>query len=117
ISGGQDLTRNPGDLGGNLEAEYRVPAELGFVQLSGKSGPEHGASMAELHAGADPIRAAGPSGVDQPDPGLVLGNPLAEHGSIDPGMQREERSPEARTEGGGGLGDAALRAGHLGRIA
>ena len=63
------------------------------------------------------VAATNPAGVDQVDVRAAVGDALAEHLSVDHGVERHKRLAKQRGERGRGLGDADLRAGDLGRKA
>ena len=91
---------------------------LGLGELAAVDGIEDGAGVLEGaalaaggSAGTDPAR------VEQPGVGLVVGDFVGEHGGVAHGVQGQEGLGEARGEGGLGLGDAVLGAGHLGGVA
>ena len=90
---------------------------LRSVELAGERGADHRARVRQLHALAGAVGAAGPAGVHQPDPRAVLRDLLAEHLGVHAGWQRQERRAEAGRERRARLGDAALGARDLGRVA
>lgn len=75
------------------------------------TGVLEGAPLAALAvAGADP------AGVEEPGVGLVLVDLVGKHLGVSHGVEGKEGLGEAAGEGGLGLGDAVLGAGHLGGI-
>src|SRR5688572_31211872 len=56
----------------------RVLYVLGVLERTCERGTHHRARMRQLHAGARSVRPAGPAGVDEPHPGPVLRDLLAE---------------------------------------
>ena len=76
----------------------------------GQHGAHHGAGVGELHPLAHAVRAAAPSGVHQPDVGVVLMQQRAEHLGVLGGMPDEEDGAEACRERGLRFRDAALGA-------
>mmetsp|Transcript_3864 Transcript_3864/g.12892 ORF Transcript_3864/g.12892 Transcript_3864/m.12892 type:complete len:667 (-) Transcript_3864:49-2049(-) len=69
------------------------------------------------HALADAVAAAGPARVDEVGRRAVAPELVAEQVRVDRRVEREEGRAEARGERRRRLGDAALRAGDLGRVA
>ena len=65
----------------------------------------------------DPVRAAGPAGVDQPDGDVVAFEPLDQHPRVLAGVARHERRAEAGREGRLRLLDPDLGPGQLGGVA
>ncbi len=108
--GREDFGRHFGHLGGNLETEHRILAELDLVELAGQCGPKHGPGEAELHSSTGAVGTAGPAGVHQPDFGAMLGDSLTQQSGIHAGVQRQERCAEAGRKGGRWFGHAPLGA-------
>lgn len=118
LLGVQQIIGHVGAGLGHLQVENVVVLKLGVGELAGVDGVEdgagvlEGASLAALgEAGADP------AGVEQPGVGLVLLNLVGEHAGVLHGVQGQEGLGEAAGEGGLGLVDAVLGAGHLGGVA
>ena len=103
--------------GGNVDIKDIVVHELAVLDGTVESAGHQGARVGELDATTHAVAAANPASVDQVDAGAAVGNTLAEHLSVDHGVERHKRLAEQRGERGHGLGDADLGAGDLGRKA
>ena len=78
---------------------------------------DHRSRVRDLHAAADAVGTARPSGVDQPHARLVLGDLLAEHPRVDVRIERQERRAETGAERRLRLRHALLGARHARGVA
>jgi len=100
------------------QVEDLVVLVLDLLELARVDGVEDGARVLERAAlAAGGGTGADPAGVEQPGAGLVLLDPLGEHLGVAHWVESQEGLGEAGGEGGFGLGDTLLGAGHLGGVA
>ncbi|QTK80153.1 hypothetical protein AT6N2_C2567 [Agrobacterium tumefaciens] len=97
----------------NGEAKIRIGAELGILQVAGKSSRQKRARRLDGHTLADAISAAGPAGVDEPAIHAVLADQLTQQVAVFRRVARHEGCAKACGEGGFRLGHALFRAGDL----
>ena len=110
------MAHHAGD-GDGTAAEERVGAELSTVERAVEGGRKQRARRLDRHALAGAIGAASPAGVDQPARHAMLGDQALEELAIFRGMARQEGRAEAGGKFRRRLGNAALGAGDLGRVA
>src|SRR5215472_4492813 len=113
----EDLGRHARHARGHFHVEYRIRSEPDAVELSADRRIDHRARVGELHALADAIRSAAPTGVDEPAPHVVPCDPLAEHLRVDDRFVHHERGAEAVRERRLRFGDALFGAGDLRGVA
>lgn len=117
-SGGvEDLRRHVGGGLGNLEVENVKVLVLDLGELTRVDGVQNGSSVLERASLASVgVRLAGPSGVEQPGVGVVLGHLIRQHLGVLHGVQNQEGLAKACRESGLGLSDTLLGSGHLGGV-
>ena len=101
----------------HVQPEHRLSPRRYVVQLSRQRRPNHGACALEVHAMADAVGAARPTGVHQPAFHLVSRDALAQHLGVHAGTQGQEWRAEARRKRLFRFRHSAFRARHLGGIA
>mmetsp|Transcript_13323 Transcript_13323/g.23382 ORF Transcript_13323/g.23382 Transcript_13323/m.23382 type:complete len:408 (+) Transcript_13323:205-1428(+) len=102
---------------GHLEAEATVCAQLRGVDGAIEHAVDARAGRLDAHALAHAVGSAGPASVHEVHLGVVLQKLLLEQVGVLGGVEHHEGRAEASGEGGGGLGDAQLRASDLGGVA
>ncbi len=116
VSGDEHGVRHAGTTRRHIDVEHRVAVVAHRVETARQRRGDHRARQRNLHARSRAVRAAGPSGVHQPDARSMTRNALAKHARVARGRQRQKRRGEAGAERRLGLRHAALRAGHLRRV-
>lgn len=118
LTGVENLGVDAAEGLGDLKVEVGLSDKLGVEDGAVEDGVDAGTGVLDAHAlGAGSGAATAPAGVDKVDVGVVLGDLLLEELTVLGGGESHEGSTEAGTEGGGGLGDAALGTGDLGGVA
>ena len=108
---------NTRTFGDHVEAEVAVPYCRRLVQTAVVDPVDNGPRVGQRESASDTVGTSRPTGVHQPDPGLVALDLLTHQFGIPAWVQRQKRRSEAGREGGTGFGDPHFGPRHLGGVA